>query len=165
MKGANKILTIAVVLLLLVNITMLVFMLKGRGHHPNDKGGKMNPADMMAKELNLTEDQKAQVKKLREEYFKNNGPVFDSIRTLKKAVYELAKNENVSDSAVMRNSSLIAEQQLLIDKATVKHFRTVRALFSGDQQKKYDEFVEKMMQRRMSRPGGWHGGDSSGKKE
>lgn len=163
MKGSNKILTIAVVLLLLVNIAMLVFMLKGRGHRRGDRGGKGGHGDMMAKELNMTEKQKADVKKLREEHFNSTGPAFDSVRSLKKAMFEMARKENVSDSAVAVYSALIAEQQLLIDKATVKHFNTVRGLFGGDQQKKYDEFVEKMMQRRMSPPGGRHGGDSSGK--
>lgn len=163
MKGSNKILTIAVVLLLLVNVAMLVFMLKGKGHRPGKPGGRGNPGEMMAKELGLNEQQKAEVKKLREEHFKNMEPAFDSIKTLKKAMFEMAKNGEVSDSALANHSSLVAGQQAIIDKATVKHFRTMRAMFSGEQQKKYDEFVEKMMQRRMGRPGGWKN-DSSGRK-
>jgi hypothetical protein len=36
----NKILTIAVVLLLVVNVVMLVCMMRGRGHHEMKKAGR-----------------------------------------------------------------------------------------------------------------------------
>ena len=147
----NKILTFAVVLLLLVNVAMLIFMLKGRGHRDmKNRGGA--PFEMMVKDLNMTEQQQADFKKLKAEHFKNIGPVFDSIKTLKKSLFDLVKSETINDSAVSKYSGLIAEQQALVDKATINHFRQVRALFNGDQQKKFEEFVQKMMQRRG--PGG-----------
>jgi Spy/CpxP family protein refolding chaperone len=155
----NRILTIAVVLLLLVNVAMLIFMLKGRGHHEmrNRDGG---PFDMMGKELNMTEQQKTDFKKLKDEHFTAIKPVFDSIRTLKKSLFGLVKEENLSDSMISNYSGLISQQQAIIDKLTINHFRKVRALFSGDQQKKFEDFVQKMMQRRG--PGGWRK-DSTGK--
>lgn len=154
----NKLLTIAVVLLLLVNVTMLVFMLKAKKHHgPPRKDGKGDVFGMMVKDLDMTEQQQVDFKKLKADHFKNIGPVFDSIKTLKKSLFGLVKAETVNDSVVSRYSGLIAEQQAIVDKATVNHFRTVRALFTGDQQKKFDEFIQKMMQRRG------RGGDSTGK--
>jgi Spy/CpxP family protein refolding chaperone len=157
----NRILTIAVVLLLLVNVAMLIFMLKGRGHHEmkNRSGG---PFDMMVKELNMTEQQQTDFKKLKAEHFKNIGPVFDSIKTLKKSLFDLVKAETINDSVMSKYSGLIAEQQALVDKATINHFRKVRSMFSGDQQKKFEEFVQKMMQRRGG-PQGRSGNDSIGK--
>jgi Spy/CpxP family protein refolding chaperone len=147
----NRILTIAVVLLLLVNVAMLIFMLKGRDHHPaRFEGGKGGPFDMMVKELNMTEQQQTDFKKLKAEHFKNIGPVFDSIKTLKKSLFDLVRTETINDSAVSKYSGLIAEQQALVDKATINHFRKVRAMFSGDQQKKFEEFVQKMMERKMA---------------
>jgi Spy/CpxP family protein refolding chaperone len=155
----NKVLTIAVVLLLLVNVAMLIFMLKGRGHRSmKNRGG--GPFDMMVKELNMTDQQQADFKKLKTEHFKNTGPVFDSIKTLKKSLFDLVKAETVNDSVVNKYSSLIAEQQALVDKATINHFRQVRVLFNGDQQKKFEDFVQKMMQRRG--PGGMRR-DSAGR--
>jgi hypothetical protein len=53
-------------------------------------------------------------------------------------------------------SGLISQQQAIIDKLTVNHFRKVRALFSGEQQKKFEEFVQNMMQRRGGPQGGWN---------
>ncbi len=147
----NRILTIAVVLLLVVNVVMLIFMLKGRGHHNMKKQGG-GPFDMMVKELNMTEKQQTEFKKLKDEHFTAIKPVFDSVRTLKKSLFGLVKAENLNDSLVNTYSGLISEQQAIVDKLTINHFRKVRALFSGEQQKKFEDFVQKMMQRRG--PGG-----------
>ena len=155
----NRILTIAVVLLLVVNVAMLIFMLKGRSHHDMKyRGG--GPFDMMVKELNMTEQQQTEFKKLKDEHFAVIKPVFDSVRTLKKSLFGLVKEENVNDSLVNNYSGLISQQQAIIDRLTINHFRKVRTLFSGDQQKKFDDFVQKMMQRRG--PGGMRR-DSTGK--
>jgi Spy/CpxP family protein refolding chaperone len=158
----NRILTIAVVLLLVVNVAMLIFMLKGRGHHPaRFEGGKGGPFDMMVKELNMTEQQQTEFRKLKDEHFTAIKPVFDSVRTLKRSLFDLVKEENVNDSLINKYSALISEQQSIVDKLTINHFRKVRALFSGDQQKKFEDFVQKMMQHHGPQ-GGWRN-DSSGK--
>jgi Spy/CpxP family protein refolding chaperone len=147
----NRILTVAVILLLLVNAAMLIFMLKCRGHHDMKKQGG-SPFDRMVNELSMTEQQQTEFKKLKDEHFTAIKPVFDSVRTLKKSLFSLVKEENINDSLVNNYSVLISQQQAIIDKLTINHFRKVRALFSGDQQKKFDDFVQKMMQRRG--PGG-----------
>jgi hypothetical protein len=154
----NRILTIAVILLLLVNVAMLIFILKGRCHQGKKQSGA--PFDRMVKELSMTEPQQTEYKKLKEAHFATTKPVFDSVRTLKKSLFGLIKEENVTDSLVSNYSGLIAQQQAIIDKLTINHFRKVRVLFSGDQQKKFDDFVQKMMQRRGS--GGMRK-DSTGK--
>jgi len=158
----NRILTIAVILLLVVNVAMLVFLLKTRGHHDMKRQGGA-PFDMMVKELNMTDSQQKEFKKLKDEHFTAIRPVFDSVRTLKKSLFGLVKEENVNDSLVNKYSTLISEQQSIIDKLTITHFRKVRALFSGDQQKKFEDFVQKMMERRMAGPGNHHN-DSTRKK-
>ncbi len=160
---SNKVMTIALVLLLLVNVAMLVFMLKGRPHRNGRMDNNHQPVfEMMSKELNMTDQQKTDFKKMREEHFAAIKPVFDSIRTLKKSLFNLIRADNVNDSTINYYSMLIAAQQSIIDKMTISHFRKVRALFTGDQQKKYDDFVEKMyMQRHLPRTPQNRGNDSS----
>jgi Spy/CpxP family protein refolding chaperone len=106
----------------------------------------------MVKELSMTEQQQTEFKKLKDEHFTAIKPVFDSVRTLKKSLFSLIKEENLNDSLVSNYSALISEQRAIIDKLTINHFRKVRALFSGDQQKKFEDFIQKMVQRQ--RPGG-----------
>ena len=43
---------------------------------------------------------------------------------------------------------------MMIDKLTFEHFRRVRAIYTGDQQKKYDEVVQKMVQHQGNKGGG-----------
>jgi Spy/CpxP family protein refolding chaperone len=146
MKNATtRILVIAVVLLLLVNIATLIYMVKGRRHHPEGKGG--NPVEMMERDLNMTDQQKSEVKKLREAHFTSIKPLFDSVRAAKAAYFGLMKDSTVSDSVLSAYSKRIIEAESAVDKLTFEHFRTVRNLLNADQQKKYDDFVQKMMQR------------------
>ena len=144
-NSTTKILAIAVTLLLLVNIAMVIFIVKGRKH--DQKRGKGNPIEMLEKELNMTEQQKTEIKKLRDEHFSKIRPLFDSVRAAKSVFFGLIKDPDVSDSMLDIYGKRITETQATVDKLTFAHFRSVRALLNPDQQIKYDEFVQKMMQR------------------
>jgi Spy/CpxP family protein refolding chaperone len=157
MKNSNnKILTIAVVLLLLVNIALVIFMVKGR--KPAEKGrGKGDPFEMMVKELNMSDQQQKDYKEQKEEHFKNIKPLLDSVRAAKTAFFALIKDTTVSDSTIAVYGQRISEKQAAIDKLTFAHFKRVRNLFTPEQQPKFDEFIQKMMQRGRK--------DSASKKE
>lgn len=149
MKNNNsKILTIAVVLLLITNIALVAFMVMGRNNRKDDRGGgKGDPSELMAKELNMTEEQKKEHKLLKDEHLKNIKPLFDSVRAAKIAFYALVKDTTVSDSTINVYSQRICERQSAIDKLTFAHFKKIRKLFTQEQLPKFDEFVQKMMQR------------------
>ena len=102
---------------------------------------------MMAKELNMTDQQKKDHKLLKEEHFKNIKPLFDSVKAAKTAFFSLLKDSVVSDSILNTYSQRISERQAAIDKLTFAHFKRIRNLFTAEQQPKFDEFVQKMMQR------------------
>jgi periplasmic protein CpxP/Spy len=143
----TRILTIAVVLLLLINAAMLIFMLKQR--KPASKGQRRGgPFEMMVKELNMSEQQQAEYKKMKEEHFNSVRPLLDSVRAAKQSFFNLAKEPVVNDSTVTAYSNRVAQFQSAADKQILDHFRKVRGLFKDEQQKKFDEFVQKMMQGR-----------------
>ena len=147
-NSTTKILTIAVVLLLLLNVAMLVFILRGKGKHDNDNDrGKGGPFEMMVKELNMTTEQQTAYKQLKEDHFANTRPLFDSLRAAKQAFFALSRQDNVSDSLVNAYSDRVTAIQSATDKLILAHFRKVRMLFKDEQQKKFDDFVQKMMQR------------------
>lgn len=149
MKNSNnKILIIAVVLLLIANIALVAFMVMGKNKNRTWHGGaKGDPSEMMAKELNMTEQQKKDHKLLKEEHFKNIKPLYDSMKAAKTAFFSLLKDSAVSDSTVNIYSQRISERQAAIDKLTFAHFKRIRNLFTTEQQPKFDAFVQKMMQR------------------
>ncbi len=146
-SSTNKILTIAVVLLLLVNIALVVFMLNGKKKQGSKKHNRVEPFEMMVKELNMTSQQQTDYKAMKDEHFKNLKPLFDSVRAAKTAFYALIKEQNTNDSFVNLYSQRICEKQAAIDKLTFSHFKRVRNTFTPEQQPKFDEFVQKMMQR------------------
>ena len=154
MKSTNKILSVAVVLLLLVNIALVIFMVRGKGKPEQRKGRE--PFEMMVKELNMTDQQQKDYKAMKEEHMKTIRPLFDSLRSSKTAFFSLMKDKQVSDSAISVYSEKICAQQSNIDKLTFAHFQRVRSIFTPEQQPKFDGFVQKMMQRGKR--------DSSGRK-
>jgi protein CpxP len=147
-NSGNRILTIAVVLLLITNIALVAFMVLGRnkqgGRHATGRG---DMAEMMARELNMTDQQKKDHKQLKEEHLKNIRPLLDSVRATKTALFALVKDSSVNDSTVNVYTQRICGTQSAIDQLTFAHFRRVRNLFTAEQQPKFDEFVQKMMQR------------------
>jgi Spy/CpxP family protein refolding chaperone len=150
----NKILSIAVVLLLLVNIALVVFMVKGKKRAPHRKEGK-EPFEMMVKELEMTEQQQTDYKAQKDEHFKSLRPVIDSLRSARTAYFDLVKDPVVNDSLAEKYNRIILDQQATINKMTLAHFRSVRNIFTPAQQPKFDEFIKKMVQRKR---------DSSGRK-
>lgn len=149
MKSSNnKILTIAVVLLLLTNIALVAFMVMGKSKRSTKHAwGKGDPAEMMAKELNMTEQQRKDHKLLKEEHLKNIKPLFDSVRAAKTAFFALLKDSTAGDSTINVYSQRITAKQSAVDKLTFAHFKRIRNLFTAEQQPEFDEFVQKMMQR------------------
>lgn len=153
----NKFLLIAVILLLVVNITLVVFMVMGKNKKsPPRDGGKVAFAKMV-KELGMNETQKKEFDSVREAHFANVRPIFDSIRTTRQALFSLIKEENLNDSLVTAYTNSITEKQIRADKLTINHFRNVRKMFTGEAQEKYDDMVQRMLQRGKR--------DSSNKKE
>ena len=150
-NSTNTILTVAVILLLLVNIAMVVFMVKGKRKGDRREGGRRSPVEMMSKELGMTEQQKKDYEQLRETHFSMMRPLHDSVRMAKSTFFGLVKDSTVTDSMMFQYSERIAAMQQNIDQLTFAHFRRVRNLFSGDQQKKFDTLVQKMMHRSPGR--------------
>ncbi len=144
-NSTNKILVIALVLLLIANIALVFMMVRGFNPRDHRKAGIHGPLELMSKELNMTEEQKGAYTKLKDEHLKNIRPMFDSVRAAKTTFFSLAKEPVTNDSLINIYSSRIGEKQAAIDKLTLQHFRNVRNLFTPEQQVKFDELVKKMM--------------------
>ena len=147
-SSINKILAVAVILLLIVNTVLLIFIWKGKNKHEPRRLQGNGAFEAMAKELSMSEQQKNDYKKLRDEHFARVRPLFDSIRQYRASFFKIIRDTTSSEDSLNVYSKRVAEKQATIDKMTFEHFKKVRALFSGDQQKQFDEYMQKMMQRR-----------------
>jgi hypothetical protein len=157
MKNSNKILSIAVILLLLANIAMVIYIVKCRNHSDAKPSDKKSLFEAMDKELNMTEQQKTEVKKFRDAHFAVSHPLSDSLRAAKEAFFGLLKEPQLNDSIFNVYSKRIIEIQDTIDKLSFAHLQRVRNVFDSTQKNKYDEFIRKMVQRGKK--------DSTGKKK
>lgn len=147
MKSSNKILTIAVILLLITNIALVAMMVMGKGKKER-RSGREQAFEMMVKELDMTEAQQKEYKQLKELHLKDSKPLFDSLRAARNAFFALVKDTAATDSMLAMHSQRISERQAAIDRNIFAHFRKVRQLFTPEQQPKFDTFVQKMMQRK-----------------
>jgi periplasmic protein CpxP/Spy len=145
MQNSNKILKVAVLLLLVANIALVAFMVLGK-KKPEDKR-KISPEEMFAKELGLSEDQKATHRQMKDAHMKVIRPLMDSLRDAKTAFYMQTKESELSDSLLTAYSDQISALQIKVDKATLAHFKRVRVFLKPEQQPKFDTLVKKMMQR------------------
>lgn len=142
----NRILSVAVILLLISNIALVFFLMKDKGRG-DGKRGKGDPSGIMAKELGMTEQQVKDHKQLKDGHFKTVRPLYDSLRAAKAAYFALIKDPAVTDSTAAVYRARINARQNEIDSMTFAHFKRVRSLFTPEQQPRFDEFVQKMMQR------------------
>src|SRR6187549_262558 len=97
---SNKILSVAVVLLLLINIALVIFMLKGRNQRDAKRPPKGDPFEMIAKELKTNDAQRKQHLQYRDEYFKMVKPLNDSVKSVKLVYFSLIKDAAASDSTI-----------------------------------------------------------------
>jgi len=156
MKSPNKILKIAVILLLLVNIALVLFIINGRNCRPSKRSDKGGAFEMMDRDLKLNEAQKTEVKKFRDAHFAVIRPLSDSLRSAKEAFFGLLKEPVLNDSVFNAYGKRIIDIQDKMDKLSFTHLQRIRNLFDPEQQIKYDEYIRKMVQKSKR--------DSSGKR-
>jgi len=153
----NKVLTWLVVILLIANAATITMFWLGKPKQPVQPKGQ--PKDFLIKELKLDTNQQAQFEVLVKEHRAAVEQLRKKIKGAKDNLFDLLKEQNVSDST-KRNAaaavSIITEE---IDLLTLNHFQKVRAFCNPEQQKKFDTIIHQVtgmmgQQRPPMGPGG-----------
>jgi Spy/CpxP family protein refolding chaperone len=142
-----KTLSISIIVLLLINLGLVTFLVLERTWLSKGRSKRPDTLELFAKEVGITDSQRVKIKELRETYFTSIRPIMDSMRILKTEFYEKVKLDAPVDTAFAAYETKFNNWQMQINKQTYEHFRTVRDLLTPAQQPKFDEFVQKMMQR------------------
>jgi periplasmic protein CpxP/Spy len=138
----NKLFTWLLGLLLLANAVTLVFFWLDRAKPGN--GPKGGAAGFLIEQLNFNEQQQQQCEVLAKEHRLKAQALRPKIRAAKDAMFELVKQQGVSDSvkqAAAEKASLYMKE---LDLYTLEHFEKVRALCNPQQQKKFDEILDQL---------------------
>jgi len=147
MSTTPRFLTTAVILLLLINTGLVVYLVvdRNKSHRPYNRE-RLDTSALLAKEINLSAAQEKQHRELREAHFKNVGVLYDSIRVVKMKLFTTA-TPGTTDSLLELSNQKINNWQTTINAMTVSYLQKVRNILTEQQQKGYDQFVIKMMQR------------------
>ena len=117
------------------------------GHHFGKRGGH----GMMFRGLDLTDEQKAQMKAIREANKAQISPLFEAMRANRQKMDEATANGNFDEAAV---TAIANEQALIMAKMTVERERVksqMFALLTADQKAKAAEMKAKFAERKGER--------------
>jgi hypothetical protein len=140
----TKLLTIAVIGLLILNIVTVTFLWLGRHHPPlhgfgEGRNGRPPAAAFLIKELNFDENQTASYDRLREAHHQKNERLQDVLRQNREALFSGIATNDTSKIAE------IGEIQKEFDRSTFLHFQEVRTLCRPDQQPKFDQIIGEVL--------------------
>lgn len=110
----------------------------GKGPH-----GRQGPMENFKKELDLTDDQVDKIREMKQEL---GYEVLQLKLEIEKNKVELAQNlleENIRDSKVKSNMKKISELQYRIEKNTHSGFEKTMDILNKDQQKKFNDMMNK----------------------
>jgi len=151
LKKASGISTIAGVLLLI--LATMAFS-QGPGGPPPGRGGPWGggPRDgfiPFARDLNLTDDQKAQIKKLTDASRESTKALFDQLKTLHESAPDPLKDGVFNEDAVRSAAQARSSIQVELEVARAKLFSQIYAVLTADQRA---TLAAKRQQFEQSRP-------------
>jgi hypothetical protein len=140
----RRILNIAIVLLLVANITTIALFWLRQEHNkppmpPNNREG--GAAGFLIKELNLDSTQVGAYLSLKQEHGKAAQENRNAIRLLKDSLFGYLQLPNTSDSAVQHIVQSLGANEAAANLALFAHFKKLRSLCNETQKKKFDEIL------------------------
>lgn len=150
-----KLLTWAVIILILANITALVAMFIKPGHHDNHKSNKMHEHPErytgerrdpflrdLQKELNWSDEQLKKVEDLKQPKFNNIETIRDSIPLVKKALLEEIYKKSIDTAKISSLTKTLGDLQYRIEYNFFMHFTDIAAVSTEEQKKKMKDVFD-----------------------
>jgi len=154
-SSRNKILLIAVIILLLTNIGILAFFLTGKAP---DKGGlrggnrEAMVTAFLQNDIGFDKTQMNAYDTLSKMNKENMKASFDEIRNNRQALYKELGSQAFNDSAINAAAVKVADKQKDIEVKMLSHFAAIRKLCNPAQQAKFDSLFYKIWNKK-DKPG------------
>ena len=139
----NKILIWSVILLVIANVAVLATIWLT---HSKQRPNRGTPADYLVKELGLNKEQEDKLRSLGKEHHEQSLRIREQIKEARHNLFQQLKQSTVNDSAKIIAADNVAKNLKQLDLLTFDHFRQVRAICTPEQQKKFDEIIEEVLQ-------------------
>ena len=148
----NRWLTIISIVLLVANAVTLTLLWTREKRHREDAPHIQVPPtpggqgfEFITKELQLTPQQQDAYKILREVHQAAQRVLQDSIRKSKDVFFEQLPDSNLTDAVLKTQSDKGLAFQQQLELLTFRHFQKLRKICSPEQQKKFDEIIDKVV--------------------
>ena len=160
---SKRLITIAFIILILLNVTLLsaLWVQHSCRPEPLPGGRQFNHESFFTRELALSESQTTSFEKLRHEHFLKIRPEMEAIAPLKKQLVEESLKDNPDSK---RSDSLVAAigvHQAAIERELALHFHQLAKLCTPEQRGRLKEVLEKMATHRMHHGGKGRWGEAS----
>jgi Spy/CpxP family protein refolding chaperone len=142
----NKWLFWIIILLIIVNILTVSMFWINRPQERDQRNNCRGMRHMMPKELNLTALQDSLFDVEQQKHMMQIGPYLDSIRNEKEQLIQLYLKESSMDSALLRSKiASYTAIQTQLEFITYQHFSKLKSYLTPEQQKIFDESIQRML--------------------
>ncbi|MBY0478918.1 MAG: hypothetical protein K2Q24_14810 [Chitinophagaceae bacterium] len=148
----TRFLTIAVLLLLILNASTLFFLFQKRGGPHSYRGGRPY-SEFMSKQLKLDAQQETQLKQLRDEHKTELDKLRKEDMELHEQLFMFVKTGNNDSLWIDSITTLIAANKKRFEHTFFKHFLQIRSICRPDQLELFNTTIDQIMKRRMPSPG------------
>lgn len=137
----TKLLSVAVIALLVLNFGILGFLFLSKKHKPNER--KM-PREIVIEKLHFDENQIVEYEKIIEEHQKAIRNLDDSIRKTKNELYQLLNEEKINSAQKDSLYLKLANYQKQIETTHFNHFLEIKKLCKKEQLADYKNLTEEL---------------------
>jgi len=137
----TKLLSAAVITLLVLNFGILGFLFLSKKNEPN---GRKMPREIVIEKLHFDENQIVEYEKIIEEHQKAIRNLDDSIRNTKNELYQLLNEEKINSTIVDSLYLKLANYQKQIETTHFNHFLEIKKLCKKEQLADYKNLTEEL---------------------
>lgn len=137
----TKLLSVAVIALLVLNFGILGFLFLSKKHEPN---GRKMPREIVIEKLHFDENQIVEYEKIIKEHQNAIRNLDDSIRKTKNELYQLLNEEKINSAQKDSLYLKLANYQKQIETTHFNHFLEIKKLCKKEQLADYKNLTEEL---------------------
>lgn len=151
----NKItlLTVAIVLLFLLNAVTLFLLFSNRHNRSGNREGGRPDINFISHRLNFDEKQQAEFKILRDQQKTELENLRNNDKSLRDVLVASLKSGITDSIKIDSITSLLAASRKKMELTFYNHFSQIRSICRPDQMELFNKTLDEMMKRRMPGPG------------
>ena len=148
----NKVLISIIAILLLTNISMLVFMFMNKCNQGEEPKKPPGFTERLRKEVKFDSLQMNEFDVKKKDHWKKMRALFDTMTTSKEQFYKLIYDSTISASALHSGATVIGLQQKSLDLQVFGYFRDIRRLCTEEQRPRFDSVLPSIVKKMTEFP-------------